>query len=718
MKPNKYILLLFLVIFSLQNFAQEASPIVLVDKNLSQLSGNVFYYKDPTGNQTINEVKNQEFLPYNGEVVNMGVTNDIVWLKVDVKNLLDRPWLYFMVAQPNCSLVELYGFSNGQQSDHIKLGRFTIFTNRPILNPNYIFPVDIERKSIKQFYLKISSTNPIQVPMFIGQKFSVLEMAGFQSMVFGMYAGLVVIMIFYNLFIFFSVRDWSYIYYILFIFFVGLTQTMLKGYGFQYLWPNNLFMAKYDSIIIPVLSGVTTGLFVKQFLQLKKLKPFHNIRVNIFIAIYLIIGLVGVFVNKLIGVQLLNTIAFVGSGYVLFLGIVVMKKGLKQGKYFTLAFSVFLSAVILFVLCNINILPFNSFTSNILEMGSSIQILLLAFALADKINTYRNEQMNAKQEALRISEEHMGFIKNHNIILEKEVAKRTNDLELANDNLSALLDKLKSTQTKLVESEKMASLGQLTAGIAHEINNPINFVVSNVKPLELDVNDLIEIIKRYEGLNPNQNIEAQIKEINSFKNQIDFEYIKKEITDLLLGIKDGANRTAEIVSNLKNFARVDQANVKLVNLNEGIESTLNLLKNTYPNNFELNKLLDDIPMVECMPGKINQVFMNIITNAIQSVTEKQKRTGEKAILTIKTIPEADVVKVSIKDNGTGIPNHVIEKIYEPFYTTKPVGKGTGLGMSIVKGIIDNHHGQIEINSKIGEGAEFIISLPIRFSAQT
>ena len=200
-------------------------------------------------------------------------------------------------------------------------------------------------------------------------------------------------------------------------------------------------------------------------------------------------------------------------------------------------------------------LPYNIYTSNILEIGSAIQITLLSFSLADKINIYRKEQAVARIEALKIAKENERLIQNQNIFLEREVKNRTVALEQSNDELKKTLTKLKDTQIKLIDSEKMASLGQLTAGIAHEINNPINFVSANIKPLELDFNDLTEIIRRYEQIDWSKDVTKQIEEIENYKKQIDLAYINEEIRNLLNGIRDGANRTADIVSNLKNFAR-------------------------------------------------------------------------------------------------------------------------------------------------------------------
>lgn len=680
---------------------------------ISRVSKNISIFKDPSHSLSIESVKDKIFTPFNGSIVNMGISSDVVWIRLDIINRLDKEDLYLMVGQALFDSISLFSISN-QKIERADLGRFTYFKNRFVKTHNYIFPITLPLDVESQLYLRISSSDPIHMPLSIGRRHCILEQVSVQNLIFGIYLGIIVIMIFYNLFIFFTVKDISYIYYILFIFFVGLTQADLKGYSFQFLWPTNLFLAKYSTVIIPTISGVTTGLFMKNFLQTKTATPKLDKGITVFISCYILIGIIGLTIGKQTGMFLLQIVAFVGSLFALLVGWMVMNGGFRAGRFFLIAYIFFLFSVVVFVLSNFNFLPQNNFTSNVLEIGSALQILLLSFALADKINTYKKEEERSKKLALATSLENQRLVKEQNVTLEMQVNERTQELRKANDSLTSTLSQLKKTQSKLVESEKMVSLGQLTAGIAHEINNPINFVTSNIKPLELNVLDLLNIIDKYEKVDASQNIEEQINAIDAYKKKIDLAYINEEIKTLLAGIKDGAQRTAEIVSSLKNFARIDEANIKFVNLNEGILSTLLLVRNSFPKNFTIIKELGNIPEVECNPGKINQVFMNIITNGLQSIVERQATNPDLGILKIKTFEENGMVRVSIKDNGMGIKEDVRDKIFEPFYTTKPVGQGTGLGMSIVKGIIDSHKGTIEVISNFGEGAEFIINLPVDY----
>jgi two-component system, NtrC family, sensor kinase len=292
---------------------------------------------------------------------------------------------------------------------------------------------------------------------------------------------------------------------------------------------------------------------------------------------------------------------------------------------------------------------------------------------------------------------------NENMII---LDKQKNEIEEKNTELNIVLTNLKETQQQLVQSEKMASLGQLTAGVAHEINNPINFVSANIKPLKDDLEDLMGYIHFYRNSIKEKGLEEAFGGKEKLPDEQEINIVLKEVEDLLRGIEEGAIRTAEIVKGLRNFSRLDQDVLKKANLNEGIQSTLTLLHSTYKDRIDIVKDLGNIPEVECFPGQINQVFMNILSNAIQAITDK----GQIFISTA-TMPENKVC-ITIKDTGGGIPEKIQSKIFDPFFTTKDVGKGTGLGLSISYGIIQKHNGTIEVLSEPEVGSTFIITLPI------
>jgi signal transduction histidine kinase len=298
------------------------------------------------------------------------------------------------------------------------------------------------------------------------------------------------------------------------------------------------------------------------------------------------------------------------------------------------------------------------------------------------------------------------ILKEYNETLEKEVARQTRSLTRKNKELEKTLANLQSAQLQLVESEKMASLGQLTAGIAHEINNPINFVSANVGPLKTDFAELSDLLNRYQALHQSAHLQEDLQQVRLYGEELDITYLQGEVEALLSGIEEGASRTKEIVLGLRNFSRLDEMDLKTVNIHEGLDSTLMLLRSKLRNGINVVKEYGDLPEIECYPGKLNQVFMNILSNAIGAIP------GEGTI-TIRTWAEEERVHISIRDTGTGMIEKVKRRIFEPFFTTKEVGEGTGLGLPISYGIVQKHNGHIEVNSAPGKGSEFIITLPIR-----
>ena len=298
---------------------------------------------------------------------------------------------------------------------------------------------------------------------------------------------------------------------------------------------------------------------------------------------------------------------------------------------------------------------------------------------------------------------------NELLIMQKQKIDKINEeLNKYNEELTATLEKLKQTQHQLVQAEKMASLGVLSAGIAHEINNPINFVYAGINSLLRDFEDIKPVIDAINKINPDDdNLKEKLEKVDQLKQENYFNDAFEAIPQIISDIKLGADRTAEIVKSLRNFSRTDYKKVLLYNIHEGLDTSLLLLKNKYKNNIEIIKNYDrDIPFIYCNPGKMNQVFLNILSNAIDAIESKGK-------IWITTSHQKDFVKISIKDNGCGMNDETREKIFDPFYTTKDVGKGTGLGMSITYGIIQEHGGDIQIISEPGKGTEMIITIPAK-----
>lgn len=289
------------------------------------------------------------------------------------------------------------------------------------------------------------------------------------------------------------------------------------------------------------------------------------------------------------------------------------------------------------------------------------------------------------------------------------------ELEEQNEQLRRTLQELKAAHARIVQSEKMASLGVLTAGIAHEINNPVNFVTSGIAGLRRLLGDFMEVMDRYSSLDRN-NADEELKEIDRFKTEIEFDEIRKGLYELIYNIQTGSERTAEIVRNLRTFARLDEEDEKPAEIRQNIDSTLMMLRSQYRDMIAIKKDIGDLPPILCHPGKLNQVFMNILSNAVEAIKSKETLAPDEEIAIRTAVVEREgsrFVEIEIRDTGPGIPEEIRDRIFEPFFTSKEIGKGNGLGLSISLGIVESHGGTIEVGSNHPSGATFRIYLPLR-----
>jgi signal transduction histidine kinase len=295
--------------------------------------------------------------------------------------------------------------------------------------------------------------------------------------------------------------------------------------------------------------------------------------------------------------------------------------------------------------------------------------------------------------------------------LEQQVAERT-------AALSASLESLQQAQVQLVQSEKMSTLGQLVAGVAHEINNPVGFIAGNLNPAKMYIQDLFNLIDLYQKHfpEPGVDIEKAIK-------RLDLDYVREDLPKIITSMRDGVDRIRNISISLRTFSRSDIDHKEAFDVHEGLDSTSLILKyrlkaNEFRPAIEVIKEYGDLPLVKCFPGQLNQVLMNLLANAIDAVEESSQGLSFEDIeerpnqITLQTELVENQVVIRIRDNGMGMTDEVKQRIFDHLFTTKPVGKGTGLGLAIARQIIvERHGGTLEVNSVWGQGAEFVISLP-------
>ena len=672
---------------------------------------------------SLEELKSAEATPLQKDVPSLGSSDTWNWLELRVpSSSIREKWLEVATSSLD-SLIVISGCGEALMSRSVAHGSGTRWAvNTPIpqaaqsLNgsnyPKFSMP-DCEDVVV---YLGVKSGKQIVLPVRIDTKATINEWTQSRDLFFSMYIGIMLVMLLYNLVLYFSVEDRTYLLYVLFLLGVAGSQLFLEGY--QGLLPGfdpTSWIGLRTVHLIGIFSGFTTVLFVNRFLDLARTARGYYITFNLIMVGYGL-ALVAVVSGQLsIAYQMINGVAL-GAVLVLPASIQVLKQGKRSALFLLIAFTAFFASVVIFSLKEFGVIDYATWNKFAMPIGSMIEVVLLSIALADRINQLKKESALAREDQLRVSRLNEKITREQNEVLEKRVKQRTEELEERNGRVRAALEELKLAQDQLVQSEKLASIGQLTAGIAHELNNPINFVSSSAQSLRRDFDDVSEILQGLNEVVPeDEELLVKVKRLQDRMKALDLDFTLKEIDELLTGIDDGANRTAEIVKGLRIFSRMDGDSSTQANLNELLESTLVILRSTLRDEVDLTvDLAENVPSIQCQSGKLNQVFMNLITNAAQATSQTDLPREERSVR-VRTRVVVDNgrewVQVAVEDNGTGMTDEVKSQIFDPFFTTKEVGEGTGLGLSIVKGILDDHSANLEIQSTPGQDSTFLISFP-------
>jgi len=660
------------------------------------------------------EVEDQEFKPSEKDILNFDLNPSEFWLRFKLKNSgQKRLEAYLDIANPLVDTLEYWVLRNGAEAETGLTGDRLPHGSRPLSYNSFVIPIELEAGETRQVYLRVRSNDQLLLPVQIGGAREVSANKLDRELLFGAYIGLMLVMFIYNTFIYFTTRDRSYLYYIFYILSLLGAQMLLEGFAFHRLIPHSPQANNFSLILLSALTGLSAIAFARQFLSMPTSAPRFNSGLRVLEILYVSAVLVKAFGFDMVSFRMIDIgglgSALYGLGFSSWLAL----KGNRPARFYWVAWILFIAGILLYVGKNFGLFPFNDLTNSAIQLGSSAEVILLSFALGDRINQLRKDRESAQAQALDMLRENERIVMEQNVILEEKVELRTHELSAANVQLSQAMDELKEAQSQLVDSEKMASLGQLTAGIAHEINNPINFVSSNVNPLKRDLDDLIELVRLYEELDQTEAApKERLEKVKAYKKEIDFEFLVEEVHQLIDGIKNGADRTGEIVRGLRTFSRLDEDEFKDADIEDGLLSTLTILNNKVRDRIEVRTEFCHLPQIPCYPGKLNQVFMNIMNNGIQAIEARIKNEPEHAgLLSISTRLHSDQVEVCIEDNGIGMSEETRRRMFEPFFTTKDVGEGTGLGLSIVYKIVQAHRGVIEVESTLGVGSRFRLSLP-------
>ncbi len=512
---KKIYLIVFVVLTACFTKTNAQQVIVFKGDNLV-IGKDVAILEDTSNKLDINAVrKSTKFVQSQTQVPNLQLSKSDFWLRFSIKNESKSNEMLLNLEYPTLDLCEFYYPVNGVYQMQ-RLSDNDPFSKRKYKHQDFIFDINSPKDSTSTYYLKVQSGQEMVLPIMLGTPQKIAESKLTNDILWGCLVGILLVMMLYNLFVYVSTKDISYLYYVSYTLFIGLTQTTLSGYTYRFLFPNSPVLFNNCIIIFPALAGISLMLFSRNFLSIKLC-----LSISIYVAV-----------------------------------ITLSVRGYRPAKFFALAWTIFLAGLVLFVLRNLGVLSYNNFTNYTMQVGTAIEVTLLSLALADRINVFKADKERSQEETVRALQENERIIREQNVMLESKVEERTHELNES-------LEDLKQAQSQLVESEKMASLGQLTAGIAHEINNPINFVTSNINPLKRDVEMILDVITTLESVSLSDlPADEKKKKIEEYKEDIDFDYLVVEVRHLIKGIYEGASRTAEIVKGLKIFSRLDEDDLK------------------------------------------------------------------------------------------------------------------------------------------------------------
>lgn len=707
-------LLFFLITFLPAGVLSAQQVSFTIDPSMEHVSlgKNIEILEDKTGELTILDVTSpemsQHFSPSEDEEPSFGFTSSAYWVKLTIKNPLDDPVEWFLeIGYPLIDFIDLY-IPDGYGAFVVKkTGDRLPFNTREISYRNVLFRLNENPDSQKTYYVRFETSSSMNFPLHFWLQDALLEKISVEQILFGVFYGAVLIMIIYNVFLFLGFRDRSYVYYVLFITSFGLLQLALNGLAFQYLWSNWSWWANVNVPFFIFASSITLSQLGRYALNTKENAPLWD-KILKFENILFIAGMLfSLLMPYAVSIRIGTASAIIAIVGLIIISLICVKQRHRPAYYFTAAWSLFFFGVILFSLKTFGVLPSNFITNWSIQIGAFAMLVLLSLALGDRINTEKKEKYLAQKEVLKGQQQLVETLKESERILEQRVSERTAELEAQNISLNKKTKELQDSHAQLIQAEKMASLGELTAGIAHEIKNPLNYI-NNFAELSVG---LVDDLK--------QDIE-KIKDSMDSKTVEHVDEILKDLTYNAGEIKQSGSRADNIIQGMLLHSRGGDGERQDSDINVLLDQYLALAyhsmraqHSTFEATME-NDYDESIGKVSVVPQDLGRVFLNILNNACHAIFEKTKNSevGYSPTLSVSTKSLGNKIEIRIRDNGHGIPEEIKDKIFNPFFTTKPTGEGTGLGLSLSYDIIvKEHRGDIKVESEKGSFTEFIITLP-------
>lgn len=672
-------------------------PIVLHDRQTTRaIHAQTEIFEDETSSRTVHDVIRDRglFRAASPDVPNFGLSGSAVWMRFRfLDSSTQHAWL-LNLDFPLLDEVDFFRVSDSSVERLASVGRSTAFLARPVPHRTFVLPIPYPVRSEHVFYLRVRTDDTLILPLVLTTRQDFQRATATERMTLGVYYGIMLAMFGYNFFLWLALRDRSYFFYISFVLCVALLTFYQNGLAYEW-----LAIGQLD----PMLSSLASFfaiLFARHFLATARHAPLWDRALRA--LVWLSVVSIGLSLAPY-RIAIWGGIVIALAAWPVLIGasVVVVRQGFTPARYFLVAWLALLIGAAVNALMSVGWAENNWLAIYGLQLGTAIESLLLALGLAARIQLLRKEKESAEQELLRARLDHHKQLVDQ---LESQVQERTAMLHRQKQDLEEALNKLQNTEMQLIQSAKMSALGQLVAGIAHEINNPITFIYGNLDHLETYVEDLKRIVERMEEGRP---------DAASIKRSMDYDEMIADLSRILRSYRSGAYRIKDIVSDLLNFSHVDNSAFTDLRVNEELDMLAKLFLPQFTNDIRVHREFGDVPSCYCRAGQISQVFLNLIMNAadaVQSFNRKTDRPQGNVWIRSESMHN-DWIRVTIKDDGGGIETSLQERIFNPFFTTKPVGQGTGLGLPIAYRLVQNHQGKLYYRTVENEGSEFFVELP-------